>query len=153
MLLAVVFLAAFAVPSLRTPQFTMAAFAASMAGLLLLLTAAAGRAGSGAWGAGAALLVLGSLVRFDACGLCLIVLAPAVLLVLVRPSLMPRRWLFCLVLGGALGTAGGFKAFNASWYAAIPEWEDYYEFNRLQNRLYLRFARDRGPAPDTCNRP
>jgi len=137
MALIALFLAAFAFPILRSPQFTLVAFSAGMAGMLLILAGGAGIAGTGAFLLGPALLVLGWLVRYESCILSGIVFAPAVAVGFLYPARPKLRWAIGLALATSAAGMGSVHALNAYWYATTPGWEGFYELNHLQCRVFL----------------
>jgi hypothetical protein len=135
LLMAAVYLAAYGVPTLLAPQFTMVAFTAAAAGLLLLCAAASGRAGRVAWVVGPALVVLGAMVRTQAWGLAGLILSPVVALALLRPSGPRARWGLLLGLAGSLAVVGGLVFLNARYYASGEGWEDFYGYLTLISEL------------------
>jgi hypothetical protein len=128
---ALFFLAVVVLPCLVGLQFTKTAFLASLAGLLLL----APLRGAAPWSkagdtAGVALVVLGSLIRFQSFALALVVAAP-VAAAGALPA--PRRALRRAALPGlAAVLALALNAYNARYYARSPGWEDFYAYNALR---------------------
>ncbi len=129
------FLAAFALPALTRPQFTVAAFTASLAGLTLLLVAALGKVGRAAWAAGPALLVLGCLVRFDACLLACAVFAPALAAGFLGSARGVKRRALAAVVAGAVVLGLGAECLSAWYYESGPGWQGFYGFNGLRARF------------------
>jgi hypothetical protein len=119
-------------PCLVDLQFTKTAFLASFAGLLLLLAPLRGAA---PWPrladvAGCALLVWGSLVRFESFILALLVMSP-VAVAAYRANQMAARWRAVpIVLAGVV--AFGLNWFNRDYYAHSEGWENFYAYNAIR---------------------
>jgi hypothetical protein len=132
LLLTAAFLASFGILALSWLQFTVVAFSATLAGLLLLSAAAEQRAGRAAWWVGPIFLLAGALVRLDAAGLAGLVTGPLVLATLIGSADLRRRLLFALTLAAPLAIGYGLDRFNGWYYANSPGWEGFYEFNALR---------------------
>jgi hypothetical protein len=113
-------------PCLASIQFTKTAFLASLAGLLLFLAPLRGAApwSRAADGAAAALLVLGSLIRFESFLMAGVLLLPvAAAAALADPRATARR---AVPVAAVSALAGGLFLFNLAYYARDPEWRDFY---------------------------
>jgi hypothetical protein len=148
---ALFFLAVVVLPCLVGLQFTKTAFLACLAGLLLLLAPLRGAAPwpKSADAAGVALIVLGSLIRFQSFALALVVAAP-VAAAGALPA--PRRALRRAALPGlAAVLALALNAYNARYYARSPGWEDFYAYNALRAEFtdyqrYYPYSPEMNPA-------
>ena len=124
-------------------QYTSTAFLVVESGVILALTALCRRVEHPEWQprrmlvAAGALIVLGSLVRWQSFLGAAAVAAPAVPIVLwrigrgspaggkfVRPALLTAAL--------TLAAIGGFKLLNAQYYQRDPAWREYLEFNTLR---------------------
>jgi hypothetical protein len=126
------YLVAVLLPSLLIVQFTKTAFLASLAGLMLLLAPAAG-ASHRSWladVAGAALVVFGSLVRFESLLMACLMALPVVVAGTIR--LRRNAWRPAVPLAAALAVAAALNGFNAAYYARDPDWQDFYAYNALR---------------------
>jgi hypothetical protein len=126
----VAYFAVAAAPFANNLHFTVTAYVAAQAGVLLGLSllAGAGRARAAAVVA-VALAVLGALIRFEAFALALVLAVPAALVAGAgawgRAVRGPGA-----VMAASLILALGARAFDAAWYARAAEWAAYREFNR-----------------------
>jgi hypothetical protein len=139
---ALFFLAVAVLPCLVGLQFTKTAFLASLAGLLLLLAPLRGAAPwpRAADAAGVALVVLGSLVRFQGFQLALVVAAPVAA---AGAAAAPGRALRRAALPAAAAVlALALQAYNGRYYARSPGWEDFYAYNALRAEFtdYLHYV-------------
>ncbi len=133
----VLVLAVVVLPCVVLVQFTRTAFLAGLAGLLLLFGAVlAGRPrGRGVTVCGLGLFTLGSLVRFEAAGMALVLAVPVAAVAVWRDRSRGAgagRARRLLPLGAALALAAAGWGFNREWYAADPEWKDFYAYNALR---------------------
>jgi hypothetical protein len=130
--LAWLYLVAVFLPSLLIVQFTKTAFLASLAGLMLLLAPAGGAPHRSRLAelAGAALVVLGSLIRFESLLMACLMALPVV----VAGALRLRReaWRPAVPLAASLVVAVALYGLNAAYYARDPEWKDFYAYNALR---------------------
>ena len=131
LILTLIFLAFFAFPCLVLLQFTRVAFTASLAGLLLLLTAADTRTTLRLAAPAVLLLLMGSLIRLDSCWLACLVLSPALACSwLGGPA--KRTAVQVLALAGALALGFGADRLNRWYYSRDEGWDQFYEFNQLR---------------------
>ena len=139
-------LLAFALPCAVRLQFTRVAFLATLGGLLLWLSAVRGRGGRVQVVLSTLLLLLACLVRFEACLLACLVLAPALAAALLQPDGRRGRLLLGAGLAGVLAAGWGLERFNRGYYERDPAWRGFYEFNALRAQFtdYLRV--DYSPA-------
>jgi hypothetical protein len=126
-----IFLIFFGLPCLVMPQFTRVAFTASLAGLLLLLTAADARTALRLAVPAGLMLMLGSLIRLESCWLACIVLSPALVYSWLSGPVR-RTGLQVLVLAGALALGFGADRLNGWYYSRDEGWAQFYEFNALR---------------------
>jgi hypothetical protein len=132
----------FGVPNLVVFQFTRVAGLLAGAGVLLVLdTALASGSGrrAGRWAAGAALVVLASLLRFEPAALVLALTVPLGLASFFVQGERPRRlrpWVVAgAVLAGALVVSLALRALDERWYATSPGWSEYLAHNRIRAEL------------------
>jgi hypothetical protein len=139
-------LLAFALPCAVRLQFTRVAFLATLGGLLLGLSAVRGQGGRVQVVLSALLLLVACLVRFEACLLACLVLAPALAAALLRPNGRPGRLLLGAGLAAVLAAGWGLERFNRFYYERDSAWRGFYEFNSLRAQFtdYLRV--DYSPA-------
>jgi hypothetical protein len=137
-------------PCLVGLQFTKTAFLASFAGLLLVLAPLRGAAPwpKAADAAGVALLVLGSLVRFESFLMAFAIAAPVAVAAAIGA---PRRALRRAALPGAAAVlAVALNAYNRDYYARSTGWETFYAYNALRANFtdYMRYVytNESGPA-------
>jgi hypothetical protein len=128
------FMIVFALPCMAMIQFTTAAFLAAEAGLLLLIVDARSEKPAAKWLA-IPLLVLASLIRWDACLLACVIFAPALATAFIRLAPMRIKWRCVILLAACLAAGWGFSGFNRWYYSGSEGWSDFYEFNRLRNQF------------------
>jgi hypothetical protein len=122
-------------PCIVELQFTKTAFLAAFSGLLLLL---APLRGARAWSrvadvAGCALVIWGSLIRFESLLLAGIVAVPVAI---AGAYADPRRAAWrAIPLAVALAAALGLNQFNRSYYARGEGWEDFYAYNAARAKF------------------
>jgi hypothetical protein len=141
-----------AVPCLAEVQFTKTAALASAAGLLLLLAPLRGAAPwpRAADVAAGALVVLGSLVRFQGFLLAAVVVAPvAAAGALADPKAAARRG---APLAAAVAAAVALYAFDRAYYACDDGWKDFHTYNALRAEFtdynHFPYTRETKPAYD-----
>jgi hypothetical protein len=126
------FLVLAVLPCLVDLQFTKTAFLASFAGILLLL---APLRGATPWPriadvAGCALVVWGSLIRYESLILAGLIAVPVAL---AAAYVAPRRAAWrAIPLGTSFGLAVALNLLNASYYAHSPGWEEFYAYNAVR---------------------
>jgi hypothetical protein len=137
-----------AVPFANNLQFTVTAFVATQAGLLLAFGRPEGRGRLAALCA-LGLAVLGALIRFEAFALALALAAPAALVALWRADRAVRRRAAGVMAAG-LGLALGARAFDAAYYQRADDWAAYREFNRTLAQ-FVDFERANEYTPQTAS--
>jgi hypothetical protein len=141
LLLVLLFFLAVLLPSVNVLQFTRVAFLDTLAGLFLLLACLSGSVPRvPASVAAAVLLVLGSLIRFEAFLLAGHFMAPAFVFTAwrVRDWAATRRVALVLVPAGLVCVA--LNWFNGFYYAHSPGWEEFYAFNTARAQV-IDYAR------------
>jgi len=120
-------------------QFTIVAFLVTQSGVILFLSVAGGgrRAGHWWWLVVSALLVaFGAAIRVYSCALVLLLAAPALAVSLALAS-DKRAWLQAGgVLAAGVIVSAGLEMMNRAYYAATPEWANFFG----QNALIARFT-------------
>ena len=144
--LCILFFAVAAAPFANNLQFTVAAFVAAQAGVLLALGRLAQPSGGAL--AAASLLIAGSLVRFESFALVLALAAPVGLVLGWGQS---RRTVLSagLPLAAGVTLAMAALAFDAAVYARDSEWAGYREFNRAL-RPFVDFDRAAADTPESA---
>jgi hypothetical protein len=145
-------LAIFGAVTLVSPQFTQVAALLAGAGILacLSLVQAPPRTGAGRMvlgGASLLALLLGSLVRFHAFLLALMVLLPLVLTRLAGGARRGARSAGVALLAGAVTAASLLVWAERRYYAASPGWERFFEYGALRaeftDRQRVSYSPDR----------
>jgi hypothetical protein len=123
------------VPFVAELQFTKTAFLACFSGLLLFLAPLRGQLYQSQGSRipdvlGCALLVWGSLIRFESSLLALIMAAPVALAgAIAAPGRAARR---AVPLALAIALCVGLNQFNQAYYARGRGWENFYSYNALR---------------------
>jgi hypothetical protein len=144
----VAYFAVAAVPFANNLQFTVTAFVAAQSGFLLaigLLERPLGRAPALV---GLALAVFGSLIRFEAFALALVLAVPAALVAGWRAA-RPAALRVAAVLAVSLVLALGARAFDEAYYERAADWSAYREFNRALAQ-FVDFERANDYTPETA---
>lgn len=105
-------------------QFTTTAGLVCLAGCMLLL-----RESKKARWSGAALVVIGALIRFMAAGLVGLLMAPIILYT------YRFEWRKYMAVAMMLTAVVGCRVFNQKMYDRDPEWKQYREYNQLRAQL------------------
>jgi len=156
---AVLSAAFFLLPAFVSVQFSVPGMTCAAAGLALLLDALLNspplsKSRQLRWTAGAALFVLGSLIRFEGAVLiaiqCALISLPAIIAVWRDETARPRLKGAALAGVVAVVLAGSLFALNQFAYRANQGWKDFYEFNRMRSRLneYITPERLRSEAAE-----
>jgi hypothetical protein len=132
---AVLFLAVAVLPSLVAMQFTRTAALAAIAGLALLLAPLRGASPwprAADW-AGCALLVWGSLIRFESLLITAVMFLPvAAVAAYAAPRAALRR---AIPASAALAVAVALYFVNVAYYARDEGWKDFYAYNAIRARF------------------